>query len=70
MVVVNYTKARQNLKCVMDRVLEDVTEVIVTRQKGAAVVMVSLAKWNSINETLHLLSSRKNAQRLHESIIS
>lgn len=62
--VINYSDARQNLKGVMDRVVSDVTEIVVTRQKGEAVVMVSLAEWNSINETLHLLSSPKNADRL------
>jgi len=31
-------------------------------------VMVSLAEWNSINETLHLLSSPKNAERLLSAI--
>jgi antitoxin YefM len=62
--VVNYTDARQNLKAIMDRVVADVTEIVVTRQKGEAVVMVSLTEWNSINETLHLLSSPKNAERL------
>ena len=54
--VVTYSEARANLKDVMDRVVEDKTEVIVTRQKAEAVVMVSLAEWNSISETLHLLS--------------
>ena len=48
----------------MDRVVADMTEIVVTRQNGEAVVMVSLAEWNSINETLHLLSSPKNAERL------
>jgi antitoxin YefM len=62
--IVNYTDARQNLKEIMDRVVADMTEIVVTRQKGDAVVMVSLAEWNSINETLHLLSSPKNAERL------
>ena len=62
--IVNYTDARQNLKGVMDRVVADMTEIVVTRQNGEAVVMVSLAEWNSINETLHLLSSPKNAERL------
>lgn len=62
--VINYTDARQNLKAVLDRVVGDMTEVVVTRQKGDPVVMVSLAEWNSINETLHLLSSPKNAERL------
>jgi antitoxin YefM len=66
--VVTYSEARANLKDVMDRVVEDKTEVIVTRQKAEAVVMVSLAEWNSISETLHLLSSPKNAERLRKAI--
>jgi antitoxin YefM len=40
----------------------------VTRQKAEAVVMVSLSEWNSISETLHLLSSPKNAERLRKAI--
>lgn len=66
--VVTYSDARANLKGVMDRVVEDKTEVIVTRQKAEAVVMVSLSEWNSISETLHLLSSPKNAERLRKAI--
>lgn len=62
--VVNYSDARQNLKQIMDRVVADVTQIVVTRQKAEPVVMVSLAEWNSIEETLHLLSSPKNAERL------
>lgn len=66
--VVTYSEARANLKDVMDRVVADKTEVIVTRQKAEAVVMISLAEWNSISETLHLLSSPKNAERLRKAI--
>lgn len=68
MEVVSYSDARANLKKVMDRVVEDKTEVIVTRQKAEAVVMVSLSEWNSIRETAHLLSSPRNAERLRRSI--
>jgi antitoxin YefM len=66
--VVTYSDARANLKDVMDRVVNDRTHVVVTRQKSGAVVMVSLEDWNSIEETLHLLSSPANAARLRESI--
>ena len=66
--VVTYSDARANLKDVMDRVVADKTEVVVTRQKAEAVVMVSLSEWNSIAETMHLLSSPKNAERLRKAI--
>lgn len=66
--VVSYSEARANLKDVMDRVVADKTEIIVTRQKAEAVVMVSLSEWNSMVETAHLLSSPVNADRLRRSI--
>ncbi|MEO6112838.1 MAG: type II toxin-antitoxin system prevent-host-death family antitoxin [Sphingomicrobium sp.] len=66
--VFSYSDARANLKDVMDRVIEDRTHVVVTRQKAEAVVMVSLSEWNAIEETMHLLSSPKNAERLRASI--
>ena len=62
--VVNYSDARQNLKELMDRVVADMTQIVVTRQKAEPVVMVSLAEWNAISETMHLLSSPANAERL------
>ena len=68
MEVVNYSDARQNLKEIMDRVVADVAPIVVTRQKAEAVVVVSLTEWNSINETLHLLSSPRNAERLLSAI--
>ncbi|RJX71794.1 type II toxin-antitoxin system prevent-host-death family antitoxin [Tsuneonella suprasediminis] len=66
--VITYSEARANLKDVMDEVVNDRTQVIVTRRKAASVVMVSLDDWNAMEETMHLLSSRANAQRLRESI--
>lgn len=66
--VITYTDARANLKDVMDRVIQDRSEVIVTRRKGESVVVVSLDEWNAISETLHLLQSPENAARLRRSI--
>lgn len=62
--VINYSDARQKLKEVMDRVVADMTQIVITRQKADPVVMVSLEEWNSILTTLHLLSSPANAERL------
>jgi antitoxin YefM len=66
--VLSYSDTRAKLKAVMDRVVEDRSPVIVTRKRGEAVVMVSLADWNAMEETLHLLSSPANAQRLAEAV--
>ena len=68
MEVLSYSEARKNLKSVMDKVVADHSEAIITRRNGEAVVMVSLSEWNSILETEHLLRSPENAQQLRESI--
>lgn len=66
--VLNYSETRSNLKDVMDRVVESHTPVVVARKRGEAVVMVSLADWNAMEETLHLLSNPRNATRLDEGV--
>jgi antitoxin YefM len=66
--VITYSDARQKLKELMDRVVGDRTEVIVTRQKAEPVVVVSMSEWNAISETLHLLSTPRNAERLISAI--
>lgn len=66
--VLTFSDTRANLKSVMDRVVDDRTPVIVTRQKAEAVVMVSLSDWHAMEETLHLLSSPANAERLRAAI--
>lgn len=66
--ILSYSEARANLKGVMDRVVEDRTQVIVTRQKAEAVVMISLSDWNAMTETMHLVSTPANAGRLRESV--
>lgn len=66
--VLSYSDARANLKGVMDRVVNDRTHVVVTRQKAGAVVMLSLDDWNAMEEILHLLSTPNNADRLRSAI--
>ena len=66
--VLSYSDTRANLKEVMDRVVDDRAPIVITRQKAESVVMVSLADWRAMEETLHLLSSPTNAQRLRKSI--
>jgi antitoxin YefM len=66
--VVTYSEARKNFKAVMDRVVDDSDYTVITRQRGEPVVIVSMSEWNSIQETAHLLSSPRNAERLRASI--
>jgi antitoxin YefM len=68
MEVLSYSDARKNLKSVMDKVVADHSEAIITRRNGEAVVMVSLSEWNSIRETEYLLSNPENAKRLRSGI--
>lgn len=62
------TDLRANLCFVMDQVNDDHEPVIVTRAKEKPVVTVSLEDWASMDETIYLLASPKNARRLRESI--
>lgn len=64
----SFSDTRANLKAVMDRVVADRVPVTITRQKAEGVVMVSQSEWESIEETLYLLRSPKNAARLLEAI--
>lgn len=64
MLVETFSNARNNLKAVMDRVVADRAPIKITRQRGENVVMVSESDWESMEETLYLLSSPKNAERL------
>lgn len=66
--VLTYSEARQHLKALMDRVVADRTEVVVTRRKAEPVVVISMSEWNAISETLHLLSTPRNAERLISAI--
>ena len=66
--ILSYSEARANLKKTMDVVCEDHTPTIITRQGGESVIVMSLADYESMEETLYLLGSANNARRLLSSI--
>ena len=68
MIAANYTEFRTHLKKYLDNVEENNETLILKRGSGKGTVIISLNEYNSIMETLHLLSSKKNADRLYESI--
>lgn len=68
MIAANYTEFRTELKKYLDSVENDHETLIIKRNSGNGTVMISLDEYNSIMETVHLLSSKANADRLYESI--
>ncbi len=68
MIAANYSEFRTGLKNYLDSVEFNNETLIIKRGSGKGTVLISLDEYNSIMETLHLLSSKKNAKRLIESI--
>jgi len=65
---ITYSTARTRLASTMKKVCEDHEPVIITRQKGESVVMLSLEDFKAFEETVYLLRVPENARRLLESI--
>lgn len=59
-----YTQARANLAKLCDQVTENRDIVVIRRRRGGDVALVAADELSSILETLHLLRSPKNADRL------
>lgn len=68
MLAANYSEFRGDLKRFLDSVEKDNETLIIKRSKGKGAVMISLDEYNSLMETMHLLSSKVNADRLYESM--
>lgn len=67
METVNYTNFRSNLKHWFDKVVNDVSDVVIKRRGGRDLVLISLDEYNSLKETTYLLTG-KNRDVLLESI--
>ena len=68
MLAANFTEFRTELKKYLDNVENNNETLIIKRNSGKGTVIISLDEYNSIMETVHLLSSKANADRLYESI--
>lgn len=67
MLAVNYSTIRNNFKDYCDKVTDDCETVIVTRKNEKNVVIISLEEYNNMMENLHIMSNKKNYDRLLES---
>ncbi len=59
-----YSQAREQLKSLMDRAVEDREVVLVRRRSGGDVALIAADELRGLMETAHLLRSPRNAQRL------
>ena len=66
--VITYSEARSSLKSVLDAVHDDADVTIISRRDGADAVVMSLDHYQSMLETMHLLSTPANAAHLAKSI--
>jgi len=60
----SYTESRARYAEVLDSVVNDREEVVITRAGHDPVVIVSLADFESLRETAYLMRSPANARRL------
>lgn len=68
MKTLSYTESRANYAQVLDDVVNNREETIITRAGHEPVVIVSLSDYESLRETAYLLRSPANARRLLDSI--
>jgi antitoxin YefM len=59
---------RKETKHYLDKVTKERETLIINRGKDTGVVIISLEKYNSLNATLHEMSSKKNMEVLDTSI--
>lgn len=64
MKTLSYTESRARYAEVLDSVVNDREEVVVTRAGHEPVVIVSLEDFESLRETAYLMRSPANARRL------
>jgi antitoxin YefM len=65
---ISYSEARDNLKAVLDKAVADRAPILITRQRGENVVIISAEEWAGMEETLHLMASPANAKHLLDGI--
>ena len=68
MQAVLYSQARNNLRDIINQVCDNFEAFIITTKEKQSVVLISQDEYNSMKETLYLLSSKNNRDRLLESI--
>ncbi len=67
---INYSAFRKKLSAFIDKVNDDHCPILITRRNERPAVLMSLDDYKSYEETLYLMRSPKNAERLSKAIES
>ena len=68
MLAESYSTVRQNFKHYCDKATEDFETIIITRERGENVVMISESEYNNLMENLYVRSNPEYYNELLESI--
>ena len=68
MKIMTYTESRARYAEVLDQVVNDREEIVITRQGHESVVIMALDEYESLMETVYLMQSPAHARPLRESI--
>lgn len=68
MQAVFYSQARNNLRSLIDKVCDDFDEYIITTKDDKSAVLISYEEYSAMKETMYLLSSKTNRDRLNEAV--
>lgn len=64
----SYSAFRSQLAKTLDKVNDDHTPILITRQNGKPAIVMSVEDFKSYEETAYLMASPKNAERLSQAI--
>lgn len=63
-----YSQARNNLRDLINKVCDDFDEYIITTKDDKSAVLISYDEYSAMKETMYLLSSKNNRDRLNEAV--
>ncbi len=61
---ITFAEAQEHLAIYLDKAIDDKEVIIVRRRNAGAAAIISADELSSLMETVHLLNSPRNAQRL------
>ena len=68
MQAVAYSQARNNLRDIINQVCDNFEEFVITTKSKQSAVLISQDEYNAMKETMYLLSSKNNRDRLLDSV--